>query len=859
MNLKKIIALALVVCMVLSFFPVSVFAEEWDEEIVLTDEEYYEEPQEEYVEEIIEEEPVDYVEYVEPVEEIIVEEPAEEPVVEEPAETSDDLIEEPVEEPAAPAAMAAELETAETFGAYQIVATGDKGSYTSLQSAIDEENEGSTITLVDSCGLDEGATALIVNKKITIAGGAHTFTGAVNITADATISDIKFNGTVTVNGGNSTISNATFYADPGVELNNGELTLGAVVDPVDTPDLTFEGIYSVKVYGGTLTIPAGETSDFNIIDAASGVSGNVKGGKFVKANYIPAALIAPGYGWDAGAVIYMGCAKNVDKGKFYDTLADAVADAADGDEIMLLLDVTLDATITINKSLTLNLNGNDITAANARVFWVKSGTVTITGDGTISAGTEHSTFGDSSSVIRVGDSVENAPKASLTIGSGVTVTSPYCYGVTFFGKNTTIELVINGTVSVTGVQPAISGNGTSGLSATDVLVNSGAVVTATDDNAIYFPGKGTLTVKGTVTGTGGIEAKGGEVVIDGGTVTATATTQSHSVNNNGTSTSGYAIAAIGNNNYVNGPAAVTINSGSVSGKVIILADAPTDTKTGSIENHSGTAVTPDTGYDWNDEGELVKLWKVSFYNEPGTTEYTELAEYVKDGEYATKPSNDPHITGYSFAAWVTKANCPAAEIEAKTYHFGNPASDADKITADTKLYARFTRNNYTLTYDPNDGKWATGTDITEPKTFTVGYDKDVEKVGNPEREGYTFYGWDWSWTDEESGAHTGTCVWNGATFEPPLLEKMPAGHLTFTAHWTTNSYPVTFVAPAGGQLEKADHTTVTDQYTANFYYNAAIDYPTATKDGYTYKNWWNSTDQVQAGATMPAHAIIVNP
>ena len=81
MNLKKIIALVLCVCMVLSFFPVSVFAEEWGEEIVLTDEEYYEEPQEEYVEEIIEEEPADYVEYVEPVEEIVVEDelPVEEP------------------------------------------------------------------------------------------------------------------------------------------------------------------------------------------------------------------------------------------------------------------------------------------------------------------------------------------------------------------------------------------------------------------------------------------------------------------------------------------------------------------------------------------------------------------------------------------------------------------------------------------------------------------------------------------------------------------------------------------------------------------------------------------------------------
>ena len=117
MNLKKIIALVLCVCMVLSFFPVSVFAEEWDDDVIL-EEEYYEPQEEYYEEEIIDEEPVDYSA---PVEEIFFED---EDVLVEEEPAAEELVEEPAaEEPAAPAEepAAAEqnfsMEAAESFAA----------------------------------------------------------------------------------------------------------------------------------------------------------------------------------------------------------------------------------------------------------------------------------------------------------------------------------------------------------------------------------------------------------------------------------------------------------------------------------------------------------------------------------------------------------------------------------------------------------------------------------------------------------------------------------------------------------------------------------------------------------------------
>ena len=69
----------------------------------------------------------------------------------------------------------------------------------------------------------------------------------------------------------------------------------------------------------------------------------------------------------------------------YETLAEAVDAASSGDTIKLLAAVALDTTITLDKDLTLDLNGCNVTATDCRAFWVTAGTVAITGTGTASA------------------------------------------------------------------------------------------------------------------------------------------------------------------------------------------------------------------------------------------------------------------------------------------------------------------------------------------------------------------------------------------------------------------------------------------------------------------------------------------
>ncbi len=265
----------------------------------------------------------------------------------------------------------------------------------------------------------------------------------------------------------------------------------------------------------------------------------------------------------------------------FNSLADAVADVKDNETIEMSASANISSTLLFSaNNITLNLNNNNITANGVRAIQVKEGSMTITGSGTISS-TDN--IDENSSVIRVGDAVNKAAK--LTVDTSVTVSTNKCYGITVFNGSKTnhasanVELILKGTVSSTNV-PAISGTGNSFNGPTYITVESGAKVSTSNENAIYFPCAGRLTIKGTVEGMGGIEMKSGEAVVDKADVNiegsakikATAQSQTHAMNNNGCSTKGYAIAVVENSGYKGRPV-VTIKAGvSIEGKIAVVRD-----------------------------------------------------------------------------------------------------------------------------------------------------------------------------------------------------------------------------------------------------------------------------------------------
>ena len=297
---------------------------------------------------------------------------------------------------------------------------------------------------------------------------------------------------------------------------------------------------------------------------------------------------------------------------YYKTLAEAIDAASDGATITLLKDVTGMAVIPSGKTVTIDLSGHTITRTvtsgeNSKIYpalYINGGTLTLddTSEGktgrVLSEITDTTVSGAMSNAVYVisgaftlkngalAATAAAAPanntwdtaygvyvnKSTFTMENGsVTVTAPDggAYGIAILGPNGVFTMN-DGAVTADGF--AISGNGSSGVGDTKITINKGTVTGGT--LAIYHPQSGELKINGgTLTGKGGIETKAGNttVSIDGNPTIVATGTPSHSINNNGNSSEGYAISVVENKNYAGG-ANVSIASGYYKGEVRILVD-----------------------------------------------------------------------------------------------------------------------------------------------------------------------------------------------------------------------------------------------------------------------------------------------
>ena len=357
----------------------------------------------------------------------------------------------------------------------------------------------------------------------------------------------------------------------------------------------------------------------------------------------------------------------------YETLAAAITavnNAQDSEDsqvpvITLLTDVELSETVSITKSATIDLNGKTITGNNVRALQVKSGTLTLTGEGTV---TTTATEGDnaidsSSSVIRVGDNgteVESKADAALIIEKNVTVNAPATYGVTVFGSATTETLTVYGKVIASGDASAISGNGSEQYAGTAITIKDSAVVSATSDLAIYHPQSGSLTIEGgTISGPGGIEMKAGTLAITGTpSITATARDTSYNENSNGPSSSGYAVAVVNNTAYT-GSATVVIEDGTYNGDIAILDDAE-----GTDSEQSGS-ITITGGTFSSDVSEFAQEGYTAVQDEDGNYVLAELA--IKTVGYVLNGATANEVTGITDGADYTMYVQMNGKVPAGTY------------------------------------------------------------------------------------------------------------------------------------------------------------------------------------------------
>ena len=175
-------------------------------------------------------------------------------------------------------------------------------------------------------------------------------------------------------------------------------------------------------------------------------------------------------------------------------------------------------------------------------------------------------------------------------------------------------------------------------------------------------------------------------------------------------------------------------------------------------------------------------------------------------------------TGYTFAGWGTSPGGPAILGNGVTYSFA----------ANITLYAQWTINQYTLTYNGNGN-----TGGTAPGSVTQNYNTSVSVAGagTLTRSGYTFGGWNTA----DDGSGTG--------YAPSSTFTFPGANTTLFAVWNPITYQLTVNAGAGGAINEPGTSPATVDH------GSPTTIIAVANVGYTFTNW-----TVTAGS-----ASIANP
>ena len=137
-------------------------------------------------------------------------------------------------------------------------------------------------------------------------------------------------------------------------------------------------------------------------------------------------------------------------------------------------------------------------------------------------------------------------------------------------------------------------------------------------------------------------------------------------------------------------------------------------------------------------------------------------------------------TGYTFAGWATTASGSVAYANGASYTIG---------AANVTLYAKWTINTYTVTFNKNGGDTE-----ANPTTKTADYNGNVGTLPTaPTRTNYSFNGWNTA----SNGSGTSFTATTAVT-----------ANITVYAQWTINSYTLTYTAGSNGTITGTSPQTV---------------------------------------------------
>ncbi len=202
---------------------------------------------------------------------------------------------------------------------------------------------------------------------------------------------------------------------------------------------------------------------------------------------------------------------------------------------------------------------------------------------------------------------------------------------------------------------------------------------------------------------------------------------------------------------------------------------------------------------------VPKIFTVTFNaNDGNENPATAEQEFIEGGPQYLKffASLNFSKSGYTFSGWATSADAVSAE-----YSDGQPFT----ATKDITLYAVWKANQYTITFNPDNG--------SDPVVITQAFGSAITAPANPVKEGYTFTSWDRA-----------------------IPETMPAENITITAQWTKNQYTITF------NLDNGSEAIILTQD-----FGSSVSAPgNPTKEFYSFSGWDKAIPE-----TMPAENITI--
>lgn len=465
---------------------------------------------------------------------------------------------------------------------------GSQG-YETLQAAIDAAQDGQTVTLladVADCG------SLTISKNITLDGSGHTISGNSSISvnmpgnaaADVTIRNVNFKDIANGNKlsafyfsqvkGKLTITGCTFdsieyeaiQVTPmeGAEVNVSNNVFRAKADGTQVRHIHIEMAYGsgfdCEGQNIKLTVTDNQLHGTVSGDASMGIwwvgtdsTLKVDGNYVEHPETVSITLANGGVHYNRGdliyparsqadvdvddlmpAVIVADKASGESKIKAYSTLAEAVAAAQDGQTVRLLADVEQNTQLTIDKSITLDLNGKTIKISG---YTAEKAQVSVKGNLTIQDSSEAQTgkicsdyTGTAGRVV----SVENGGK--LTIAGG-TITTEGMSGL----SGSAVYIASGAEVNMTGGAVKVDakrGNVAMNVKgSTGVFTMSGGSViaeagdgTETNITAIFGSPRSTIQISaGTVSGPQAVFAGSSATTITGGNFTGSITVKNGSI------------------------------------------------------------------------------------------------------------------------------------------------------------------------------------------------------------------------------------------------------------------------------------------------------------------------------------------